>query len=121
MTPIESQVRAALDDVTDPCSQAFGVPAGLLEMGLVRRLEITPDRAGPHAEVVLRVTDAGCLLGAEFVAAVETRLATVPGLGSFAVELDHAVDWSPDDMSSSYRRRLERVRRGRGVSPVIRR
>ena len=31
---------AALDSVRDPCSEVAGVPAGLLEMGLVRSLEI---------------------------------------------------------------------------------
>jgi len=34
----EGVIRAALNEIVDPCSVVAGAPAGLDEMGLVRRL-----------------------------------------------------------------------------------
>lgn len=107
------RVRAALDTVTDPCSQAVGAPAGLCEMGLVRSVEATPGPGGAAVSVVLTLTDAGCLLGAEFVARAEERVAALPGVADVEVRLDHRMDWSPGDMDPAYRDRLAVARRRR--------
>ncbi len=37
---LEERIRAALNEVQDPCSVVAGVPAGIVDMGLVRSLEV---------------------------------------------------------------------------------
>lgn len=110
---IEARVQAALDGVTDPCSQAAGAPAGLVEMGLVRELVIASGDGGAHVVVTLTLTDPGCLLGSEFARAAQEAVAAVPGVALAEVCVDHRVDWDPSRMTPAYRARLEAVRERR--------
>lgn len=110
--PTEARVREVLNGVVDPCSVAAGSPAGLADMGLVRRVELTPAADGSGAtdvRVVIGVTDYGCVMGAPFAMEAYKLLATLPGVGRVDVELDGEFDWLPDDMSPAYRRRLAEV------------
>jgi metal-sulfur cluster biosynthetic enzyme len=106
----EDAVRAALDEVIDPCSAAAGAAAGIAELGLVRELRIEPGEAGAVVRVVLRVTDPGCLMGGPFAASARRRLAALPGVAEVDVRLDEAFDWTPADAAAAYRERLERAR-----------
>jgi len=38
-------VRAVLNQIIDPCSRVAGAPVGLVDMGLIRRLTVTPASA----------------------------------------------------------------------------
>jgi len=55
------RVKEALQEVLDPCSVGRGVPAGLVDMGMVKAVEVgsTPDG---HAVVAveLRITSPAC-------------------------------------------------------------
>ena len=110
---LEARVRAALDEVRDPCSVAAGVPAGIVEMGLVRSLEVTESRGGAEVRVAIGVTEPTCLMGPSFASGARERLAAVPGVARVHVELSHELDWSPDDMTPEYRVRLIEHRRAR--------
>jgi metal-sulfur cluster biosynthetic enzyme len=117
---VERDVRAALNEIIDPCSSAAGCPAGLDEMGLVRAVEIAPTETGAAVRVVIGVTEYGCLMGAPFAAEAYKRLETLPGVARVAVELDQAFDWDRDDMSAAYRERLSRHRQRRGLGiPIV--
>jgi metal-sulfur cluster biosynthetic enzyme len=100
-------VRAALDEVRDPCSEVAGAPAGLSEMGLVHELSVTPSPDGAVVHVAIRVTEPTCLMGPSLAAGARQRLATLPGVASFEVTLSDDNDWMPADMSPEYRARLE--------------
>jgi metal-sulfur cluster biosynthetic enzyme len=104
-TPTEAGVRAALNTVVDPCSVAAGSPAGLDDMGLVRRVEVD----GADVRVVIGVTEYGCVMGAPFAIEAYRLLEGLDGVGRVDVELDDAFDWLPDDMSPAYRARLAAV------------
>lgn len=113
MTVDEAQVRAALDDVRDPCSEVAGVPAGLVEMGLVQELVVEPTPEGAHVRVAIRVTEPTCLMGPALAAGARERLAAMPGVARFEVTLSDDNDWMPSAMSSDYRARLEEHRAAR--------
>jgi metal-sulfur cluster biosynthetic enzyme len=117
---IEADVRAALDAVRDPCSEVAGVPAGILEMGLVRSLDVRDGPDGAVVRVAIGVTEPTCLMGPSFVSGAREQLATVPGVARVEVTLSSDPDWSPLDMSPEYRARLTEHRRARrGSIPVV--
>lgn len=115
----EQQVRAALNRVIDPCSVAAGCAAGLDDMGLVRSVSVRDTDAGAAIEVVIAVTEYGCLMGAPFASEAFKALSALPGVAQIDVRLDERFDWEPEDMSEDYRARLQRHRAGRhGVIPI---
>lgn len=109
----EAQVRAALDAVVDPCSVVAGAPAGIVQMGLVRALELADGEAGATIRVRIGVTEPGCLMGASFAAQARTQLERLDGVARVEIEFDHANDWMPSDMDGDYHRRLDAVRAAR--------
>lgn len=109
----EDTVRAVLNSVIDPCSAAAGAPAGLVEMGLVRGIALSRNPDGLDIDIVLCVTEPGCVMGGSFAEEVKIRLSVLPGVRQVRVELDGAADWSPRDMTPEYRERVAAVRRVR--------
>jgi metal-sulfur cluster biosynthetic enzyme len=109
--PGEDDIRAALNTVIDPCSRAAGAPAGLADMGLIRRLEVRPvppDLVDVH--LVIGVTEYACLIGPSFAAEARKRLAPMPGIRELVIDLDGEFDWDPQDMSPAYQARLDQRR-----------
>ena len=100
-------MRAALRTVVDPCSIATGVPINLIEMGLLKNVEIS----GGEVEVRLRLTSPMCWQAGQIVEAVEEAVGRVAGVERVVCSLDPAPwEWTPDLMSASARARLRRVR-----------
>jgi metal-sulfur cluster biosynthetic enzyme len=110
---IEDTVRAELNLIVDPCSVAAGAPAGLVEMGLIRALTVTPTPEGASVQVRIGVTEPGCLMGAAFATQARQRLTALPGVHEVTIELDHAADWLPTDLAPTYQLRLAEVRTAR--------
>jgi metal-sulfur cluster biosynthetic enzyme len=109
----ETNVRAALDAVIDPCSIVAGAPAGLIQMGLVRALDVADGEEGATIRVRIGVTEPGCLMGASFAAQARAQLERLDGVAHIEIELDHANDWMPSDIDPAYQRRLDAVRAAR--------
>ena len=99
-------VYAVLDTIVDPCSAAMGVPAGIVTMGLVRRVDISQSPDGAHVEVNLRVTEPTCLMGGPFTNEARLKLGQLDDVAQVIVNLDSTPDWMPEDMSPEYRVRL---------------
>jgi metal-sulfur cluster biosynthetic enzyme len=116
----EVTVRATLNTIVDPCSVTAGTRAGIEEMGLVRRLEIEPEPAGAVVRLTIGVTEPGCVMGFPFANEAQERLSRLPGVARVVVDLDHAYDWLPTDMSLAYRKRLERDRELRAQTTGVR-
>lgn len=104
---LEREIATALSAVDDPCSVAAGAPLSLLDMGLVRGWELSPDG---DLEVRLDVTTPVCMMAGHFVADAQARLEAIPGLGRVTVRVDPSGDWSPERISPSGRERLDRRR-----------
>lgn len=103
-------IRTCLNSIVDPCSVAAGAPAGLIDMGLVRSIRHSQGRHGEKVEVVIAVTEYGCLLGASFAQSAYERLSSLPGVEHVDVRLDDRFDWSPADMTPEYSARLDEHR-----------
>ena len=110
--PGEAEVRAALDEVLDPCSEVAGVPAGISEMGLVRSIEIEGSRDGAIVRVAIGVTEPTCLMGPSLAHGARDRLGALAGVARVEVTLS-SDDWTPADMSDEYRARLAAHRAAR--------
>jgi metal-sulfur cluster biosynthetic enzyme len=114
--PTEAEVRAALNEIVDPCSAAAGAPAGLEEMGLVRAVEVRSGPDGAHVRVTIGLTQPLCLMGIPFVKSARERLSGMRGVTDVDVSLASGIDWTPAQLAPAYKERLERVRRARGVA-----
>ncbi len=88
-----------------------GVPAGIVDMGLVRSLEVEDGPHGAVVRVAIGVTEPTCLMGPSFATGARERLAAVPGVAQVDVELSGDAEWSPLDMAPDYRARLAEHRR----------
>lgn len=103
----ERDVRDRLNGIVDPCSAAAGAPAGLDDMGLIRKvlIELAP-KGGIRLTVVIAVTEYGCLLGAAFAHSAYEILTNLADIEEVNVNLDSQFDWTPEDMTPAYRSRL---------------
>jgi len=109
----EAKVWTTLNTIVDPCSRAAGAPAGLVEMGLVRQLEVHQSPGGARICVVIGVTEPGCLMGAAFVNDACKLLWKLPGVAEVQVSLDRAFDWTPADIAPAYQAQLDQLRQRR--------
>ena len=69
---------------------------GLVEMGLVRSVDVTP--AG-EVTVCLRLTSPFCEMIGFFKNTAVDRIRSLPSVVSVTVETDSGFDWSPEYMS----------------------
>jgi metal-sulfur cluster biosynthetic enzyme len=100
---LETVAWSALQRVYDPCSQAWGRPLSIVDLGLVRAVEPRPDGS---VRVLVSLTVPFCMAVATIMRAVECRVGEVPGVESVDVEIDQDTPWSPDLMTESGRRFL---------------
>lgn len=102
-------VSNRVNEVVDPCSQAQGVAIGLVDMGLVRELEVEPEGGGWCVRLKLRLTSPGCLYFVYFEESIRERIVH-PAIKRLEVGFDSGLDWTPESMSSSAQRRLSEHR-----------
>jgi len=109
--PLESRVCEAVNEVLDPCSIGRGVPAGLVDMGMLCGLELEPRKQGRVAvRLAMRVTSPGCTFGLYFDDQLRSRLERLAEVESVEIEWSAGYDWSDDDMSDGLKERLRRKR-----------
>ena len=106
-TPSLDQVRACLNEVIDPCSAAAGARLSVLDMGLVRAIDIE----GSQVTVWLRLTSPGCMMVPYFIREVEERIGELPGVGSVVCRTDLGLEWEPSMMTPLAVERLAENRR----------
>jgi len=114
----DAAIRAALDEVVDPCSVAVGAPVGLLDMGLVTGWALD---AGGHLAVRLCLTSPGCTLFPRMIEAAEAELGRIPGVASVRVDLDLEAVWTEARMTTTGRDALARRRRASAERFALRR
>jgi metal-sulfur cluster biosynthetic enzyme len=105
------RVSAALQQVVDPCSVGRGVPAGLVDMGMVKAVDVS-DAPDGHSVVTveLRITSPACTFQPWFEREVREHLGEVPEVDEVRIEWNRDFDWSDDDMSPDLQRRLREKR-----------
>ncbi|RUZ71657.1 hypothetical protein EN943_33015 [Mesorhizobium sp. M7A.F.Ca.US.006.01.1.1] len=112
----ESELRdliaRTLEGILDPCSMAAGAPAGLVSMGLVGPVDVTPALGSNKADVrvTLFVTEPGCMVSALFQITAKEKLEKIEEIASADVRVDHGHLWDPSQMTKEYRERLGKYR-----------
>lgn len=107
-------IMEVLNGIIDPCSAATAIPAGLVDMGLIRALTFEPLGAGQwRCCVKLCVTHAFCMMTGIFMHEIEKRLQGRLRVMEVTVELDCSTIWTEEFMSAEYRARLETLRQRR--------
>jgi metal-sulfur cluster biosynthetic enzyme len=91
-TDLRAEILSRLNSVQDPCSVAASRPMGLVDMGLIRQVDI--DDAGA-VDVHLRLTSPVCYLVTYIEAEAVRAVSACPGVASVEVHPDEGLDWSP--------------------------
>jgi metal-sulfur cluster biosynthetic enzyme len=116
---LRDRIGELLNEVVDPCSAAAGAPAGLVDMGLIRELEVAEGDGGLEVTVVVRVTHPSCMMAPIFLAKVQNLVHELPEVSAIHASLDTGFDWTPNDMTDEYRERLRRHRAAVGRGPEL--
>ncbi len=105
MTATESDIRAILDEIKDPCSVAASVPMGLDEMGIVKSVNI----AGcGHVEIELRLTSPVCEMIGYMRNEAITKIGALQGVTGVSVCHDSGLDWDHDMIAPEAQARRQR-------------
>jgi metal-sulfur cluster biosynthetic enzyme len=97
---LHALVMAALNRVQDPCSVAAKRAMGLVDMGLIDRVDIDNEGA---VEVFLRLTSPACYLMPYLESESLAQVSACPGVTAVAVHPDEGLDWSPDRIAAHLR------------------
>lgn len=114
---LEERIRALANEIVDPCSAAQALPVGLVDMGLLLGVDVTPAGAGRAAAgrvdvtLRLRTTAPGCLYVVFFERELRGRIEALPEVASLALAWDGAWDWTPDELAPGVRAALAERRR----------
>jgi metal-sulfur cluster biosynthetic enzyme len=102
-----AEVTEILNGIVDPCSAGSAVPIGLVDMGIVDRIEVED----AVVRIALLPTFAGCLFVGIFEAEIERRMLGLAWCTSVSVEVIHAPTyWDESRMSDTARRHLRERR-----------
>lgn len=100
---LEREVYQLLDDIMDPCSVATSNPMGLVEMGIIKGVQIS---AG-HVRVSLRLTSPFCEMVSYMQGEAVRAITTLDGVTSCEVLRDSGLDWDHDMMSPAAKGRRQ--------------
>ncbi|MGI9659165.1 MAG: metal-sulfur cluster assembly factor [Gaiellaceae bacterium] len=113
-----ARVRAAVNEIPDPCSVSQGIPTGLVDMGLLCDIELGPDDNGRHDVLVrLRLTGPGCFYGIHFEREIRQRLEAMADVAEIDVDFSREFDWTQDDIAPHIQEQL-RERRERLIATL---
>ena len=101
----EAAVRERLENVIDPCSEANGTDLDVIEMGLLRGIEID----GGDVTVDLRLTSPHCMMVPFFIERIGEEVAELGTVEAVEVTHDAGMEWTPDMITESGRRKRERA------------
>jgi metal-sulfur cluster biosynthetic enzyme len=100
-----AKIREKANEIHDPCGLAQGAAIGLVDMGLIRRLQARLNDDGHWmVELTLRFTSPGCLYFSYFEDRL-TAAAALEGIG-LNIQWDERFDWTPKDIAPAARRKL---------------
>jgi metal-sulfur cluster biosynthetic enzyme len=99
--PSALAVREKLDRIVDPCSEARGTDISIVEMGLLKRIEIEEG----VVDVELRITSPSCMMVGYFIEQANERVGTLPGVEEVNLRTDAGLSWREGMMSETAKER----------------
>lgn len=95
--PSALAVRERLDGIVDPCSEARGTDISIVEMGLLKRVEV--DDGTVHIE--LRITSPSCMMVGYFIEQAEKRVGSLDGVEEVTLSTDAGMTWREEMMDEN--------------------
>lgn len=102
--PSPLAIRERLDGIVDPCSEARGTDISIVEMGLLKSIEVDDGTV----RVELRITSPSCMMVGYFIEQAEKRVGDLPGVEQVTLETDAGLSWREDMMSEEAKERRRR-------------
>jgi metal-sulfur cluster biosynthetic enzyme len=96
-TPSPERLRDELRAVVDPCTAATGSNLDIVEMGLLREVEVSDGAV----RVAMRLTTPACHMVPYFITEIEDRLEPLSGVETVTVDTDDGMQWGPEMMSET--------------------
>lgn len=113
---LENEAWAALERIYDPCSVATRSPLNIVDMGLVREVEV--DEAH-NVRVSICPTSPSCMLMASITEGAENELRSIDGAAKVEVTIDADFFWTPEAMTERGQAELDRHREARSEEAPI--
>jgi metal-sulfur cluster biosynthetic enzyme len=113
---LEHNAWSALERVYDPCSVATRSPLNIVDMGLVRTVDVDEES---NVAVSICPTSPSCMLMASITEAAENELAEVEGLAEVTVKIDSAFFWTPEAMTAKGTAELDLHRAERSADAPV--
>ena len=107
---IPRSIQPAIARVVDPCANAIGMPVDIGDLGLIN--DATVDTEAGDVKVTLCLTSPCCTYGPAIAGALRAELLRLSWVNRATVEIDYAVMWTPDRLTTRGRSRQE-ARRAR--------
>ena len=108
-------MRQVLDEanrIKEPCGLAQGLSVGMVDMGLIRDVEVKACDGGRwNVHVRARVTSPDCLHFVYFERELRAAVVNIVDVAEFSIEWSDGSDWTPDCMSADLRGQLKERRR----------
>jgi len=105
---IEARVRDQLREIVDPCSAATGSNLNIVEMGLVKTVDVS---AG-NVFIQMRLTTPACHMFPYFYEEIDARVGGLPGVESVDLTVDNGLNWCSEMMSDEAAEKQKQLRRG---------
>jgi metal-sulfur cluster biosynthetic enzyme len=99
------RVRDALREIVDPCSAANGSNLDIVEMGLLKSVEVSDG----DVRVEMRLTTPACHMVPYFIEEIEERVGALSGVESVEVETDDGMEWREEMMSEEAKEKRQAV------------
>lgn len=101
-------VREQLDETIDPCSEVRGTDISIVEMGLLKSIEV--DEGVVHIE--LRITSPSYMMVGYFIEQAQKHVGTLPGVEEVTLATDVGLSWRDEMMSEGAKERRRRHQQG---------
>lgn len=98
MAPDDSlalKARNRLDEIVDPCSEARGTDISIVEMGLLKSIDVSDG----HVHIDLRITSPSCMMVGYFIEQAEKRVGSLDGVEEVTLSTDAGMDWREEMMA----------------------
>lgn len=94
-------IRERLDEIIDPCSEARGTDISIVEMGLLKKIEV--DDGAVHIE--LRITSPSCMMVGYFIEQAQEQVGGLPGVEEVTLSTDAGLSWRDEMMADEAKER----------------
>jgi metal-sulfur cluster biosynthetic enzyme len=111
---LTERILAAANQILEPCGMAQGLSIGMVDMGLIRSVDLEQRDSRWHVRIRARVTSPDCLHFVYFERELRAAIGAITDIDEINVEWTDGSDWTPDDMSDAVRAQL-RMRRTKRV------